>query len=282
MPPRSRVLVSVLSGLFLIAPPLLFAADTVTLDDVVALLKAGVGESIILKEIGAGGPAFPVGVREVLKLKEAGASDHLIETLLTASRPAGDAAALSGVQEAVRPAAYRIYKEKSADGQEFLHVTNLDPSGRRMGGEVAETQDVPNRYDSSGRESGAAPPADRVPQREYQVIGEAAPPPPVIVNVYPPGPSVASGFGEVYGSPYMYRDPYAYRYPGGILPGYHPYGRFRPPPVWAPPGSWTHFRMFHSENLASPRPRSAPSYTPIGSAIGYDTFYRHTQEAFPR
>jgi hypothetical protein len=280
MLPRLRVFVTILSGSCLLAIPCLRASDPATLDDVVALLKAGVGESIILKEMGSAGPKLDIGVREVLKLKEAGASDHLIESLMgeqpPAAQPDADAAAGSP-----RQASYRVFMEKGADGKEVLHVTNLDASGRRMGGEVAEKPDVPNRYDASGREDASGAPGDGGYGRDYQVIGDPAPQPPVIVNVYPPS-QTGAGYGADYGAPSMYPDPYAYGYAAGFLPGYRSYGYFGTGPVYAPPGSWTHFRTFHSENAAPPRPCPRPTYAPIGPAIGYDMYYRHTQRGFPR
>ena len=283
MYPRSRLLIPAVGLVFLFSSASPPASAPVSLDDVVALLRAGVGESIILKEIGDGGPSFALGVQEVLRLKAAGAGDHLIEALM-APHPGG--AAMGGEPAGPEPSrqpGYRIYKERAADGQEVLHVTNLDEQGRRLGGESPDPVEVPNRYDTSERGEGSGSRADRRYNGEYAVIGDSAPSPPVVVNVYPPESTAPVGYAGGYGSPYMYRDPYAYSYPGGILPGYRPaYGYFRPPGTFAPPGSATHFQRSHWENGGMPCSRLGPNYAPIGSAIGFDTYYRHTHEGFGR
>jgi len=248
---------------------------TVTLDDVASMLKAGVGESIILEQAGSAGISFTLGVPEILKLKEAGASDRLLESLMKLARSPRTTTAESAAGAPSDSPAYRIYREKTSDGEEVLHVTNLDPSGRRMGGEVFDDGAV-NRVDTSG----PAFTGDSGPrQRDYEVIGDREPQPPVVVNVFPPDSGPPAGY--VAESPYIYRDPYAYRYVGGILPGYRTWGYGRPA-VWAPPGSWTHYRLYHGEGASAPPSRFGNPFPPIGPAIGYDMYYRHTQQGYRR
>jgi hypothetical protein len=152
-----------------------------------------------------------------------------------------------------------------------------------MGGELQETEVAPTStgvtgsgYDPAGRtQSGSG--------GEYAVLGNAPPSPPVVVNVYPPEPSTPEDDEGGYGSPYMYRDPYASTYSGGILPGYFPaYGVFRSRGAFTPPGSGNHFRRSHGDDGRRSCSRLGPNYVPIGPAIGFDTYYRHTRAGFRR
>jgi len=269
MTSRSRLLAPAFALAFLLSAPASIPSTTVTLDDVLALLKAGVGESIILKEIGAGGPSFDLGVQEVLRLKAAGAGDALIERLMAARSADSSAADSTANQEQERPPAYRIFRETTADGHEVLHVTNLDAQGRRMGADGPEAEEAPR-------------PEPRVDREEF-IGGGASAASPVVVNVYPPDSSAPEGYAAGNDSPYMYRDPYAYSYPSGILPGYRPaFGFFRPPGAFAPPGSANRVRRAHGEGGGRSCSRLGPNYAPIGSAIGFDTFYSHTRAGFRR
>jgi len=144
-------------------------------------------------------------------------------------------------------------------------VTNLDASGKRMGGEIPRAPDA-----------GALSPGNG---SEYRAADEA-PTAPVIVNVYQQPPEMQAGYAEGYTSPYMYRDPYASYYPGGRLPGYYPaiygagrYGGNGGRCAWA--GAGPH-------PVAAPRHFAGPTYSPIGPATGYDMYRRHTQGALRR
>jgi len=276
MSPLRRSSITLLAAaafLFAPSPPPTFAAAPapITLDDVVALLKAGAGESLISREIGRSAPAFDVGVQETLRLKQAGASDQFIERLM------GDPEATGA--DASEPASYRVVREKTADGGEILLVTNLDASGKRMGGEI--------RHAAA---AAASPPGSAV---EYRVADEA-PPAPVIVNVYPAPPQMAADYADGYSSPYMYRDPYASSYPGGILPGYYPF--FSAGNRYAGighggnrgrcdgPGGGPHggARSLWQRSMEAPRRFAGPTYSPIGPATGYDMYHQHTQGAVRR
>jgi hypothetical protein len=162
-------------------------------------------------------------------------------------------------------------KETTADGEEILHVTNLDASGKRIGGEIRHAPET------------SAPPARDA--AEYRGSPEA-PSAPVIVNIYQPPPPVQGGYTEGYSSPYMYRDPYAANYPGGILPGYYPrvygyggfrYGGYRGGCSWPAGGQ-------HPSMRPAPAPRhiAEPVYSPIGPATGFDLYYQHTKDTLRR
>lgn len=239
------------------------APAPLSLDDVVSLLNAKVGTSIILRQVSSSGITFTMGVHEILAMKNAGADDALIEALIGRSSQMRDAAS----SESADSSSFRIYKETSEDGEEVLHITNLDEQGRRIGGEAQQPADYPNRYDTSAQ---AAARAER--QQEYSVIGEKQPP--VVVNVYPPGNEGYEGVEAAYVSPYQYSDQYAYLYPRGRLPGLY-YGSYgcglrRGAPL---PGSYTHFMMYHTHYggpPSSPAPvlssHLGPRYVAIGPA----------------
>jgi hypothetical protein len=267
-------LLALLAGLCLAGPG--SAGSPLTLDDVVSLVAAKVGDAIILRQAASSGLAFEVGVGEILKLKEAGAGDSLIEALMRLGPPP-DAGAEPSLP-------FRIFKETTSDGQEVLHITNLDASGRRIGGEVLEDHRAPlNQYASREEEAAGASGRGQGYGDDDLDPGPAAP---VVVNVYPPQPEPVSEPG--WSSPYVYRDPYAHLYPRGRLPGYHPgyygghyYGRQRLVP--SPPGSYTHFLKYHTHyggthvtgcaTSSTFGPRLGPGYRPVGPASGWESLH---------
>lgn len=278
----------------------------VTLPDLISLLKAGVGESVILRQVSLAGTSVRIGVEEILELKDAGASDGLIEALMAAQlagdlsrgdRPAAAEARALSPDPSPAPSAipslerespsFRIYTELTDDGEEILHVTNLDSSGRRMGGEPVSRGPVPvNQYRTRDEAPGDYDDATDA----YEPVRIASDPEErVVVNVYPPAPQngvvqpVVPVAIDAYGSPYMHRDPYAYLYPRGRLPGYygvgHRYARrghhYRP----APPGSYTHFVTYHggttrmhggTQGLPVYRPGYYPSHRGSSAVRGFD------------
>ncbi len=78
-------------------------ASAVTLDQVVALARAGVSESVILAVIDRDKTIFDIAPDQVVTLKQQGLSDALILALLRSGRPEGDQAAQS--EAAARAAA---------------------------------------------------------------------------------------------------------------------------------------------------------------------------------
>ena len=168
---------------------------TMTVADVVALLKAGVGEQVILGQVHATGTALALDVPDILLLKAAGAGDNLLAALIAgttggipAGTPGGTPCPGSGQSQ------LRVYRVRGENGEEVLHVTNLDESGRRIGGEL--------------------PAAERPAPPEPSFSRERDPGGPVIVNVYPQPQSELvpqSTGGYVAGGG---------RYLGGLYPGY--------------------------------------------------------------
>lgn len=219
------------------------------------MVEAGVGDPIILKQVAASGPGFTVGIDEVLALKRAGASDDLIESLMSLAgvepsegddRPAADLLppALDGQEEE----SFRIFRERDEGGREVIHITNLDATGHRIGGPVAEelpaarnayvSRDVEHSSGGSGGYSGED---DEGWRDGLSRSGEPAPP--VIIQIFQPDAEQVAitrndaGYG---------RAPYA----RGYLPGY-PSSRcgsrcYQPFGVPSPPGSWSHYKRYHA------------------------------------
>lgn len=60
-------------------------AAAMTIDDVLQLLQAGVNESVILDQVEAEGARFRLETEDILALKNWGASDHLVRSLIATS-----------------------------------------------------------------------------------------------------------------------------------------------------------------------------------------------------
>ncbi len=255
-------------ALVVIAMPALAAspspAGPVSLDQILALVGAGVGDAIILRSAAPAGIAFTLGVDEVLALKRAGASDSLIGSLMdmvaseamtgreAAADPPGAGSLPSGPGSTDEPS-FRIYPEVDVDGQTVIHITNLDAAGRRMGPPATEEEASPrnayeSRQDAEAHE--ALEPWEADPG--YGAGRSQGAAPPVIVNVFNPvAEAAALSQLEPDG---RYASTYGRRYVGGYLP-YQPcfhagHGGRHHVGVHAPPGSWSHYRLYHGEGAA--------------------------------
>ncbi|HET6373624.1 MAG TPA: hypothetical protein VFG76_09975 [Candidatus Polarisedimenticolia bacterium] len=238
------------------------ASTTLTVDEIIALLKGGVGEKVILMKLASAQAPPILTVDALLALKSAGASDALLETLLqppaspaSVDAPDGKMVPTTRVEEP----SFRIYQELNAAGETVLHITNLDASGRRLGGESPTAtqanviQEPPasraraeERFDEYEDEAGDSPGAG----------GREAP---VIVNVYNEQPQ-----GDPYAGGPSYPPYQPALYPSGLYPGYpgilggysrgHRHGAGcghlqRGLTGYAsPPGSYTHFLLYHQQD----------------------------------
>lgn len=72
----------------LLAVSLAARAAVMTNDDVVKMVKAGVGDSLILQQIERSQPAFDTSVDGVIALKKSGVSDTVINRMMSARAPA--------------------------------------------------------------------------------------------------------------------------------------------------------------------------------------------------
>ena len=101
-----------------LTPPVL--ADSVRVADIERLLTGGVGESVILRHVERWGLEHDLGVMDLLRLVEAGASENLLEELL----------------DGVYSTTGQVTRAEMLPGEAGLLLTNLDEEGRRIGGEV--------------------------------------------------------------------------------------------------------------------------------------------------
>jgi hypothetical protein len=166
---------------FAALPAMAGSPARMSVDDVIALLKAGVGEKVVLAQVRATGARPALTVAEILKLKAAGASDDLLAALV-------DPVSADSTPQATR--SFRVFREVNAMGEEVLHITNLDEAGRRIGGEV-EHRDPANVTRTGARQRDESLAEDR--------------PAPVIVNIYPPESPAPQD---------SYQGPYQNFYPG--------------------------------------------------------------------
>ncbi|MGH9868928.1 MAG: hypothetical protein ACREAA_12280 [Candidatus Polarisedimenticolia bacterium] len=135
-------------------------AEPVSVDDIARMLRSGVQEDVILMQVNAVGVSSEPTAADLMSLKSAGASDRLLDAIL---HPAETGPA-------------RVIVRVGANGRKVVHLTNLDDSGRRLGGEVPR----PARMNVV---SEAVARADRRPGRrdarsaERPAVREPAPPP---------------------------------------------------------------------------------------------------------
>ena len=115
---------------------------------------------------------------------------------------------------------FRVYRERNAQGEEVLTITNLDESGRRIGGEVEPTAMAGTASTQCAR------------------MEEVSADPPVIVNIYNVAP--AQGAIDGYGSAEPWQSNQGYvRFPAAYWPSNgrnhrradQPTGLFGRPPV---------------------------------------------------
>ena len=99
-----------LLALLLAAAPLAAKAAPMTNDDVIKMVKSGLGEAIVLQSIDAAEPKFDTSPDGLVKLKNGGVSDKVIQHLM-AKTPGAPAAApscpecgtVTGVREVKKP-----------------------------------------------------------------------------------------------------------------------------------------------------------------------------------
>jgi len=73
--------------LFLLIVPKAFAAEVLTNDGVVAMVKAGLGDEVVISKIKTSQGQFDLSAQGLVQLKESGASDAVIKAMIEASAP---------------------------------------------------------------------------------------------------------------------------------------------------------------------------------------------------
>lgn len=76
-----------LAAIFLLSLSLAARATVMTNDDVVKMVRAGVGDTLVLQQIERSQPAFDTSVDGVIALKRAGVSDTVINRMMSARAP---------------------------------------------------------------------------------------------------------------------------------------------------------------------------------------------------
>jgi len=290
---RATRAVVVLSMFLLIGAPVPEpAAGTsppMNLGEIVSLLKAGLGEKVILRQVHATGTRLVMTVDSLMALKAAGASDAFIEALMTDAdaapvghEPAGEPAGGGpspvppnpGPRDAGKGAGtgrdhrdeppIRIFMMEDDRGQRIVHITNLDENGRRIGGELPDDPPASRNVIAEGE---AAPPV-----MPLHGAGQAGERPPVVVNVYPPAPAeeaepVTVGFAPPPVSSHIV-DPYNAFIPVVGAPGYSGYGYGYNPevlPPWGRPGGPYYGRPYGYGGVV---------YSPPGSYTHFIRYHR--------
>jgi hypothetical protein len=244
-----------------------------TIDQVIALLEAKVGEKVILRQIESTGTRLTMTVDTLLSLKAAGASDALLEALQEETTPHAAAPEMKPVPKAA-PAMdgtqgeypFRVFLMEDNSGGRVVHITNLDENGKRIGGELPEDDRASRNVVTRG-EHASSPPAERREPPADDSEGYAAGyaeggngQQPVIVNVYNQAPaSPGDGTALIGGSEPIGGDAFINT---GIYPGYFNYGYGYSPTVYphgalvgprygyggiiySPPGSYSHYIRYH-------------------------------------
>ncbi len=178
------VAVLVLLPAVCLAPGVFAAVPALTVDDIIALLEAGVGESVILKQADLSGTRLILTVDMLIQLKKAGASDKLLEALVSPpadGSPGRDSLPVPDeILQGDAGHAFRVFSEVDENGDAVVHVTNLDAMGKRIGGElerssrpnIVQPSEQPTRPEESTREDD---------YRSYDDGDRGQ----VVVNVYP-------------------------------------------------------------------------------------------------
>jgi hypothetical protein len=134
--PRSLLMVLALVILGVVAP---HAAEPVSLDDIVRLLDAEVGEEIIRKQFQRTDSRIDLGIEEILRLQAAGASHDFISFLLDSGAgglaPTGPAEAPPAGSEP-SSAGVQVLQTQTEEGADAILLTNIEtgdpsPAGER-------------------------------------------------------------------------------------------------------------------------------------------------------
>ncbi len=192
------------------------AAFGLSMPELVQFLEAEVPEDLILRLLQSSPASEVPTAAEVVALWEAGASSRLLEALL----PSAEEPRQSTPQAGRLPDGIRAYYRDEQGGSQVFVLTNLDDDGQRLDGTtLSDTR--PNLVTSHPREAQPSPSRPMAARVEVETPRPANPPP-----AYSPsqGPTIF-----VQSSPYLgffYRQPISHLYP---------------------PGSNTHFKLYHRE-----------------------------------
>ena len=94
-------------ALLLLAAPLAALAAPLTNQDVITLVRGGLGEAVILQAIDTSEPAFDTSATGLIGLKNGGASDAIIQRVIARSQAAKPAATATSAATPAAPAAVK-------------------------------------------------------------------------------------------------------------------------------------------------------------------------------
>lgn len=202
-----------LTALFAI---LLFAGTTLAMsvEEIGKLSDLKTSESLILQLIEQNGLDKPIGTADVIYLREHGTSEKVIQYLLKLSEQPSKSSEQNGVQESSRQISDNLREYTTTkNGKTIRVVTNLDATGKRMGGPIpappAEEELYPEPAPPPTQEVYVTVKDERVPSRDEEYDYPEEPP--------------TSGIPMYNGA---YSGGYPYYYPG-MYPGFG--GHNRPP-----------------------------------------------------
>ena len=115
-------------AMLLIAAPLVADAAPMTNDDVIKMVKGGLGEATVMQAIGAAEPGFDTSPDGLVKLKQGGASDKVIQQII-ARKSSAPAAAAPEVAAAPAAAAPPVCRECGT----IADIREINKPGRATG-----------------------------------------------------------------------------------------------------------------------------------------------------
>ncbi|HET6267377.1 MAG TPA: hypothetical protein VFG11_06630 [Acidobacteriota bacterium] len=104
------------------------ALQAITVDQVIQLASSKTSDDLMIQTIRKDPLAQPIGTDEILKLKNAGVSEAVIQELV---RQSDD---LKAGTQASSGSQIRTYYTTNKDGKQVRMLTNLDDQGKRIGG----------------------------------------------------------------------------------------------------------------------------------------------------
>jgi hypothetical protein len=120
-----------------------FAYAAVSLDDIVKLSKLKTSDEVILKLVQKEGLNKPVTSKDVVFLKQQGVSDRVIQYLVKLSDTEAQKLPPQQGKSVYIDENMRAYYTTTKSGKRIRVVTNLDESGKRMGGELPPDPEPP-------------------------------------------------------------------------------------------------------------------------------------------
>jgi hypothetical protein len=120
---------------FLVAAFLFCVCSTlqaITVDQVIQLASSKTSDDLMLQTIRKDPLTQPIGTDEILKLKDAGVSEAVIQELMKQSDE------LKAGTKTVNGSQIRTYYTTNKDGKQVRMLTNLDDQGKRIGGMSTE------------------------------------------------------------------------------------------------------------------------------------------------